>query len=143
VEDTARLPGRKLAVGNCARTVSGIVDGHVGGCMPVPSATHVALHQVTGLGCRLRGPLTNPSFTLFARAALQATVARVRQLRRGCRVDAPGEDDSAAPSTEAEWRELTRDELRRPWVKWDYPPLTRDEIRHLVRAEWSALREMA
>ncbi len=137
-EEIARLPGRKLAIGHCSEGLRGIVDRHLDGCMPFPNAPHMALHALSGTRCRVLG-LGNRQLSVMLLATLQTWWNRRRRIARGERLDvSPAKDDRLLDSHPAVLEGRGRD-----WVQWPMPPLSREEVREMLRVEdaatWSTL----
>lgn len=126
----AALPGKKLAVGSCARGLKGIVNAHVDGCMPFPNSPHMLLHQLSGTACAVVSPRNR--FLLPALfATLRMCERRKALLRAGQRIDVPpvSEDRQYEP------RAFTPEEQHRDWIYEQFEPLTSQEIKSLCRAE--------
>jgi hypothetical protein len=128
VEEILGLPGKKLAVGSCARSLAGRVDRHVDGCMPYPNAPHAALHRLTGTLCAVTS-LRNVHLLPLLVDTLRQCEARKRLIRAGQRldVDRPMEEsvlDAAGLSAQGEEA-----------LQLNLPPLTPAEIRRLCAEE--------
>ncbi len=130
LEEIAQMPGPKLAVGACARPAAGMADRFIDGCMPFPNSPHAALHRLTGTLCSVTS-LKNRHLIPLLIATLQMCQARKRLYRQGRRLDCalPG---SPLP---VEHRPLSPEEQAMPAVRWDLPPLSREEIRQACAAE--------
>lgn len=134
-EEIARLPGKKLAIGHCSEGLRGVVDQHVDGCMPFPNAPHMALHRLSGSRCRVLG-LGNRQLPAMLLATLQTWWNRRRRIARGERLDVPpAENDSLlgpypSDSGKEDW----------DWIRWPMPPLSREEVREMLRVESAATR---
>ncbi|MCU0485068.1 MAG: DUF362 domain-containing protein [Anaerolineales bacterium] len=126
-----QLPGKKLAIGSCTRTVSVLADRFVEGCMPFPNAPHAALHHLTGTWCRVMS-LKNKHLLPMLMATLRTSQKRKRMLRAGFPLDC------ALPSSylpEQELRVLAPEEQELRAVRWDLPQMSQEEIRAAVAAE--------
>jgi uncharacterized protein (DUF362 family) len=131
LEAVAALPGKKLAIGTCAHTVAHLADRFVEGCMPFPNAPHAALHRLTGTWCSVMSPKNKHLLPLLM-ATLRTSQKRKQLLRAGMRLDC------ALPSShlpEKELRVLVPEEQEMRAVRWDLPPLSREEIRAAIAAE--------
>lgn len=128
VEEILRLPGRKLAVGSCARGMAERVDRFVDGCMPYPNAPHAALHRLTGTLCRVTSPRNAHLLPLLV-DTLRLCETRKRLIRSGERLDVERPMDEDAPGLKVEG--LSGEEA----VQLSLPPLTPVEIRRLCAEE--------
>ncbi len=128
VEEILRLPGKKLAVGSCARSLTRRVDRHVDGCMPYPNAPHAALHRLTGTLCAVTS-LRNRHLLPLLVDTLRQCEARKRLIRAGQRLDverpmemdALGEDRIGGLGEEV--------------IQLNLPPLTPADMRRLCAEE--------
>lgn len=113
VQDIAALKGYKLCVGSCTKSISGICDQYVAGCMPLANAPHAALHKLTKSRCAILS-LRNRHFPLFVKALLETRHARRKLLKAGAMLDMdfpvldsaattaePGAETHATPSWQA------------------------------------------
>ncbi|MDJ0702380.1 MAG: DUF362 domain-containing protein [Leptolyngbyaceae cyanobacterium MO_188.B28] len=136
LKDIAGLPGKKLAVGSCARIAKDVTDDFLEGCMINPNAGHMAIHKLSGERCRIVSSKHNPSFSILAKGVLGMLRARIRQLRRGHYLDTdlnticPCDGDIPDPT------ELGTADMNQDYIKWDFPEMTAAEKRRLVREEW-------
>ena len=128
VEEILRLPGKKLAVGSCARGVAERVDRHADGCMPYPNAPHAALHSLTGTLCAVTS-LRNAHLLPLLVDTLRQCEARKRLIRSRERldVDRPMDEDAQGLKVEGP---LGEEAMQLP-----LPPLTQTEIRRLCAEE--------
>ncbi|MBL8966891.1 MAG: DUF362 domain-containing protein [Spirochaetaceae bacterium] len=132
------LPGRKAAIGACARRLAPGMDRFVDGCMPLPNAPHMVLHALAKKPCRVMS-LRNPNLIPLLAATLGQRNARRRLLEEGLRLDVPlGLDDAArmpeaAPPPAREAAE--GGPAVRRWTEWPLPPLGPEEARRLMAAE--------
>lgn len=133
-EEIANLPGRKLAVGACARILASQVNRWVDGCMPFPNAPHAALHQASGSHCRVFS-LKNHRLLPMLWATLQMAWVRRRRILAGEWLDVPlATDDQILESTPPGIGEEVLD-----WVFWPLPPSNRNERREMLHQEWRSL----
>lgn len=140
LSEIARLPGKKLAIGSCARTATAFADRFVEGCMPFPNAPHAALHHLTGTWCSVMS-LKNRHLLPLLIATLRTSQKRKQMLLAGLRLDCTL-PDSYLPIEEV--RLLAPGEQSMQAVPWDLPPLTEEEIRVAIttenRAVWATFR---
>jgi hypothetical protein len=135
IPEIALMRTKKLAVGSCTKDLKPVVDLHVDGCMPFPNSPHMALHRLTGHLCRVLTP-KNRHLIATLLATLQTCENRKRQIRAGYRLDVARKFDD----TINEPRSLSADEQRLDHLRWDFPPLTKEEICALTSAEnWAVL----
>jgi hypothetical protein len=130
VEAIARMKGKKVAIGACARLLKKIVDVHVDGCMPFPNSPHMIVHQVSGTLCSVISPKNK--FLLPALiATLQCCERRKALLRSGQRIDIPlhHEDKRFEP------RPFSAEEQQMDYIFEPFAPLTPAEIRQLCATE--------
>jgi uncharacterized protein (DUF362 family) len=137
-DEISRLPGPKLAVGNCTEGLREIADRHVEGCMPFPNAPHMALHAMSGTRCRVLSSGNHQLLPMLA-ATLRTWWVRRRRMVMGERLDVPlARDDQILTA-----RPLTTGEEEKDWVAWPMPSPTRVEIREMLRVEdratWTTL----
>lgn len=126
----AALPGRKAVIGSCGRAAARLADRFVDGCMPLPNAPHMVLHELVGRPCRVMSLRNENLFPMLA-ATLGARRARQRLIEEGCRLDVPlGLDDGLVPG-----RALAAGEEGRDWLPWPLPPLGAEEARRLLAFE--------
>jgi len=125
------LPGRKAAIGSCARRLAPAVDRFAEGCMPLPNAPHMLLHELVGRPCHVMSPLHNPSLLPMLAAVLGQRAARRGQLLAGRRIDLP----LSLEDGRHEARPLSAEEAGRDWIEWPLPPLGPEEIRRLCDQE--------
>jgi uncharacterized protein (DUF362 family) len=130
LEQIAALDGKKVAIGTCARSLEGIVDRFVDGCMPFPNAPHMVMHEMSHTGCAVIS-LRNHHLIPALIATLRMCEKRKALLRSGQRIDIPlHHADRCYPI-----RELSQVEKQQPFIFEPFPPLTRPEIRELCAAE--------
>lgn len=126
----AALPGKKMAVGACARGLKASVNAHVDGCMPFPNSPHMVLHQLSGTSCSVISPRNK-----FLLPALFATLRMCERrkvlLRSGQRLDVPPPSENLR----YEPRAFTEEEQQMDWIYEPFEPLTPREIRQLCWAE--------
>jgi uncharacterized protein (DUF362 family) len=129
-EEIVALPGRKLVVGSCAKSLFPIADRFAIGCMPMPNAPHMLLHQLGGTVCRVMSLRNRNLFPMLV-AVLGQRRARRRLLEAGHRLDVPfGLDEELT-----EVRSLSPGEESRDWVEWPFPPLGPEEMQRLLGFE--------
>jgi hypothetical protein len=130
VDQIKALPGKKMAVGHCARGLAPYVDKAIDGCMPFPNSPHQALHLLTGQMCTV---MSLKNRFLFAEliATLRVCEARKTHYRSGLRLDIPlGAEDRVF-----EPRVFTGSEKEQEYIYEPYPPLSKAEIKELCRQE--------
>ncbi|HOX48062.1 MAG TPA: DUF362 domain-containing protein [Spirochaetia bacterium] len=126
----AALPGRKAVIGSCGRAAARLAERFVDGCMPLPNAPHMVLHELVGRPCRVMSLRNENLFPMLA-ATLGARRARQRLIEEGCRLDVPlGLEDGLVPG-----RALAAGEEGRDWLPWPLPPLGAEEARRLLAFE--------
>jgi uncharacterized protein (DUF362 family) len=130
VDEIARLPGKKLAIGTCAAALKPVADRFVDGCMPFPNSPHMLIHQLSGTTCAVISP-RNRYLLRGLLATLQMREARKKILRRGQRIDIPlSHENKLYPL-----RTLTGEEKQMDFIQEPFAPLTPQEIRELCAAE--------
>ena len=130
VDEIARLPGKKLAIGNCAAALKPFVDRFVEGCMPFPNSPHMLVHQLSGTTCAVISP-RNRYLLRGLLATLQMCEARKKILRSGQRIDIPlPHENKLFPL-----RELSLVETQMDYILEPLAPLSPQEIRELCAAE--------
>ncbi len=135
VEEILRQPGKKLAVGSCARSLKDQVDVFVDGCMPYPNSPHVAVHRLTGTLCSVVSPRNKHLLPLLL-DTLKMCESRKRLYRAGHRLDCP----RPFAQDETEKHRLEQADLTQEPIRLEIPPLTPQEIRQLCSAEnWAVL----
>jgi hypothetical protein len=134
VAEIAKLEGKKVAIGACARGLKGAVDRHIDGCMPYPNAAHMLLHQASGTLCTVISP-RNRYLLPALLATLQVCQRRKALLRSGQRIDVPLPQANTYP----EPREFSPDERQRAFLFEPFPPLAPAEIKALCAAEDRAM----
>ncbi len=134
IEDISHLPGKKLAVGACAKKLVGVVDRFVPGCMPYPNAPHMAVHQLTGTFCQVMS-LKNRHLLPLLFATLRMCERRKRLFHAGHPLDCCLTD---SPDT-IETRTLTAEEQQEDFLRWEMPPLTKEEIKAACKREYRAV----
>jgi uncharacterized protein (DUF362 family) len=132
VSEIAALPGTKLAVGNCALgQLEGKLDHFIPGCMVFPNSVHMKLHKLTKLRCRVVNPF-GPAAPALLKGTLRMRRTRRKLLRQGQHLDW--------------WPDLPEiDGLEKSdedWVKVDLPPLSKEQIRERIRAEWQEVFDL-
>jgi uncharacterized protein (DUF362 family) len=134
LEQIQKLPGKKMAVGTCAKELAGVVDRFVDGCMPYPNSPHVALHQLTGTLCRVLTPKNRHLLPMLF-ATLQMCETRKKLYRQGLRTDCnlPGSYHLV------ETRPLTAAEEKLDFIRWELPSLSAREIRQACARENHAI----
>ncbi len=125
------LPGKKMIMGACARAHAALPGEFVSGCMPLPNEPHAALHRLTGTRCRVL-TLRNRFLLPLAWDALQMRLARRRLLKQGLRLDV----DLYSHDRDDQPRRLEAGESGQGGLIWPLPPLSAEEMRAAMRAEW-------
>ncbi|HEY9055055.1 MAG TPA: DUF362 domain-containing protein, partial [Rectinemataceae bacterium] len=134
VDAIKALPGRKMAVGTCSKALIPFVDRHIPGCMPMPNAPHMVLHELSGKPCRVMS-LKNRNLIPMLIATLGQRAARRGLTKRGERLDVPLGSEDSSP----EQRPSLPGDLERDWIEWPLPPLGADEAKRLLEFEDDAL----
>jgi hypothetical protein len=129
-EDIASIEGSKLAVGSCTAHLIGIVDIHLEGCMPYPNAPHFAIHKLMGKKCTLIS-LKNKYLLTLLFATFRMRAARRREIKKGRFFDC----EFSINDEIVEPRPLTAEEKEMDFIKWDFPPMSADERKRILRAE--------
>ncbi len=130
IADIAGLPGKKLAVGNCAKAVYGIADANCDGCMPFPNTPHMLIHKLTGSRCRIMGPANRQIFKLVG-GLLGMSRARKKLIRSGQWLDCELSFQDALGAVPA----LSAADMKKDFVPWDFPEMTREDKKRLIRFE--------
>jgi uncharacterized protein (DUF362 family) len=130
----ATLPGRKMVVGSCAKALASLADAFVPGCMPMPNAPHMILHELAGLPCRVMS-LRNPNLLTMLLSVFGQRAARRRLLKKDERLDVPLSLDQIT----VEIPSLSAADSVRDWIEWPLPPLGPREAKALLAAEDDAL----
>ncbi len=128
--DITALPGKKLAIGSCARTVAGIADVHCDGCMPFPNTPHMLIHKLTGSRCRIMGPANRQIFKLVG-GLLGMSMARKKLIRSGQWLDCELSFQDALVDTPT----LGAADRKKDFVPWDFPPMTAEDKKRLIKFE--------
>ncbi len=130
LEQIRSLPGKKLAIGNCAAALQGITHAYVSGCMPFPNSPHMALHRLTGSFCRVMSPRNRFLLPLLW-DTLASCEARKRLLRQGIPLDVPKpQEDTIHPI-----RPLSAEEQQLDFIAEPLPPLSPQQIQQSCAAE--------
>ena len=129
-EAIAAMPGRKMAIGTCAKALAAVSERYVVGCMPMPNAPHMILHELSGSYCRVMS-LKNRRLIPSLVAVLGQRHARRRLIEDGQRLDVPLRLEDGRIET----RPLTAEESARDWVEWPLPPLGAEEAQRLLDFE--------
>ena len=130
-EDIATIKGPKLAVGSCTADLAAIVDIHLEGCMPYPNAPHFAIHKLMGKRCNLIS-LKNKYLLTLIFASFRMRAARRREIKKGRFFDCEFNINDGI----VEPRSLTADEKEMDFIKWDFPSMSADERKRILKAEW-------
>ena len=136
------LPGRKAAIGSCARRTAPLADRFAEGCMPLPNAPHMLLHSLLGAPCRVMSPLRNRVLFPMVGAVLGQRAARRRLISSGERLDVALSLEDASSSRAGPDRRSPGEpeaDAGRDWVEWPLPPLGREEARRLLGFEDDAV----
>ncbi len=124
------LPGKKMAAGSCSKILAPSVDRHIIGCMPMPNAPHMVLHELSGRPCRIMS-LKNRNLIPMLLALLGQRSARRRLIKKGERLDVPlGLEESTAGPRLPRPEEVSHD-----WIEWPLPALGDTEKRQLLDFE--------
>ena len=129
-EDIASLKGPTLAVGTCTADLAAIADIHLQGCMPFPNAPHTAIHKLMGKRCTIT-TLKNKYLLTLLKTTLRMRAARRREIKKGRYVDCECKIDDGIVET----RPLTEDEMEMDFIRWDFPPMTAEIKKRILRAE--------
>jgi len=130
LEAIKALPGRKMAIGSCSKILAPFVDRYIVGCMPMPNAPHMILHELGGRPCKVMS-LKNRNLFPMLLAILGQRAARRRLLLEGQRLDVPLRLEEG----KVEVRPLTPEESERDWIEWPLPPLGAEETQRLLGFE--------
>lgn len=130
-EDIAAFSEPKLAVGTCTRGLAEIADIYLPGCMPFPNAPHTAMHRLMKKRCSVSTPRNKYLLTLFT-STLKMRMARRRQIKKGRYLDCEFRHEDGIVET----RPLTGEEKNMNFIKWEFPEMTEEMKKHLLRAEW-------
>jgi uncharacterized protein (DUF362 family) len=130
LEAIKALPGRKMAIGTCSKVLAPYVDRYIVGCMPMPNAPHMILHELGGKPCAVMS-LKNRNLFPMLLALLGQRSARRKLLQEGQRLDVPLRLEEGR----VEVRALTPEEAARDWVEWPLPPLGAEETQKLLGFE--------
>ena len=126
----AALPGRKMAIGTCAKALLPLATRYVAGCMPMPNAPHMILHELGGTPCRVMS-LRNRNLLPALGGVLGQRLARRRLIEAGKRLDVP----LGLEEGRTEVRPLSPEEASHDWIEWPLPPLGADEAQRLLDFE--------
>ncbi len=129
-DDILALPMRKAVIGSCTRALAPLATRFVDGCMVLPNAPHVVLHELSGTPCRVMSLRNRNLFPLLA-ATLGQRSARRRLIQSGKRLDVPLRLNDEPIKT----RELAPGEEKRDWVAWPMPSIEPEEMRRLLDFE--------
>jgi hypothetical protein len=124
------LPGKKLVVGSCARTISAKADIFVEGCMPFANAPHMAIHRITGTRCRVLS-FENKNYVSILLNTIRMRAARRTLIKSGIRLDIPFESSAEPPMPVGPEGAGTAPS----WVPWPLPPIERSEMARLLAFE--------
>lgn len=131
INEIAALPGKKMAVGSCARAAAGVVDRFIDGCIPYPNSAHAVLHHLSGTHCTVTS-LKNRHLIPLLFDTLCMCERRKGHYRAGRRLDC-SLPEGHAPTPEPFF--VTEDQKQLRAIRWDLPPLSREEIRAACKAE--------
>lgn len=131
LEEIKKLPGKKLAIGSCARHLKEIVSRHIDGCMPFPNSQHATLHLMTGTLCAIMSPLRNHYLIPALLATLKVCETRKKFYRKGIRLDIPLGNEDILYAT----RPLSEAEKQLDYIHEPFAPLSKAEIRELCASE--------
>lgn len=129
-EDIRALRMRKAVIGSCTRALAPLATRFVDGCMVLPNAPHVVLHELSGTPCRVMSLRNRNLFPMLA-ATLGQRSARRRLIESGKRLDVPLRLNDDPTET----RQLAPGEAGRDWVAWPMPPIEPEEMRRLLDFE--------
>lgn len=129
-DDIRALPMRKAVIGSCTRVLAPLATRFVDGCMVLPNAPHVVLHELSGTPCGVMSLRNRNLFPMLA-ATLGQRSARRRLIESGKRLDVPLRLSDGPTET----RELAPGEAERDWVEWPMPPIEPEEMRRLLDFE--------
>ena len=130
LKDISSLPGRTLALGNCASAARDACGYFAEGCCD-PAACMAAVCRAAGVPMPIMTP-GNRKLPALA-AGMLATVLRRRQLiRKGEYVDCPyAQEDRIFPVPDHAGDE--------DFLEWPLPAMTASEKRHMMRDQWKIL----
>ncbi len=135
LDDIKSIPGKKLAIGSCARHLKEFVSNHIDGCMPFPNSQHATLHLMTGTLCAIMSLLRNRYLVPALVATLGVCERRKKFYRQGIRLDIPlGNQDILY-----ETRPLSEEEKKLDHIFEPFAPLSKAEIRDLCASENRAI----
>lgn len=124
------LPMKKAVIGSCTRALAPLADKFVDGCMVMPNAPHMVLHELALCPCRIMSARNKNLLPMLA-AILGQRAARARLIKSGQRFDVPLRLEDLPVET----RPLSDDEATRDWVEWPLPPIDRKEAKRLLEFE--------
>lgn len=130
VAEIAKLSGKKLAIGSCTKHLSGVVNRHVDGCMPMPNSPHMAVHWMSGTFCTVMSPKNRYILPLLT-STLRTCLSRIGQYRQGRRLDCAIQFDDSI----VEPRRLSVQEKQQDYIPWPMPALSGHERRKLIAGE--------
>lgn len=129
-EAIAALPGRKMVIGTCAKDLAPMATRFIAGCMPMPNAPHMILHELGGIPCAVMS-LKNRNLLPALAGVIGQRRARRRLIEAGKRLDVP----LGLEEGRTEVRPLSPEEAGRDWIEWPLPPLGADEAQRLLDFE--------
>lgn len=129
-DDIHALRMRKAVIGSCTRVLAPLATRFVDGCMVLPNAPHVVLHELSGTPCRVMSLRNRNLFPMLA-ATLGQRAARRRLIESGKRLDVPLRLNDDPTET----RQLAPGEESRDWVAWPMPTIEPEEMRRLLDFE--------
>lgn len=118
-EDLKKLNMKKLAFGSCTKNLSDIADLYIEGCMPIPTASLVAIHKLAKQPNKLYS-LQNKQLFALGSAALKMRGNRIRSVKNGVWIDCV---PSYFTDDIHEVPELTEEDKQKDYILWPLPEL--------------------
>jgi len=128
-QEIAALPIKKLAIGECARGMEGLVDVYSGGCVDVATIT-TSIRKVTGMSVPVLSA-GNKGLPRLGLEAFRTYRLRKRMLRDGEYFDIeyePMDHDKIIPIPD-----LGDDDLQKDYIEWPMPEMTEEKRKELQK----------
>jgi uncharacterized protein (DUF362 family) len=129
-DDIAAIEEPVLAVGTCTAHLADRAGIYIDGCMPVPNAPHAALHKLMKKRCSIKTP-KNKYLVAYLIATFKMISARRRVIKKGRFLDCGFNTRNEI----IEPRTLSEEEKEKDFIPWDFPPMTEQVKKQLLRAE--------